>query len=54
MARTSRIAPTHPPTHPFAHPKQRATTAVVGSKKALVEANEKLSGDGKLDVVELL
>ena len=33
---------------------QRATTAVVGSKKALQEANEKLEGDQKLDIVELL
>jgi hypothetical protein len=33
---------------------QRATTAVVGSKKALQEANEKLPADQKMDIVDLL
>lgn len=34
--------------------KKRATTAVVGSKKALVEANEQLPEDQRLAVVDLL
>jgi Zn-dependent M16 (insulinase) family peptidase len=34
--------------------KQRATTAVVGSKKALTEANEQLPENEKLTIVELL
>lgn len=35
-------------------PSQRSTTAVVGSKKALEDANAKLAADAKLDVIELL
>jgi presequence protease len=34
--------------------KKRATTAVVGSRKSLAEANEALPKDAKLDVIELL
>jgi len=44
--------PSLPPCLPS--PSQRATTAVVGSKKALEDANAKLTGDAKLDVIELL